>query len=123
MFTPLDPISPDDAWVTKEGRLSRVAHLWLNVLRRNVRRIDVYTPTLDPSSVAADTTAEQTFAVTGLIAGDVVLACSKPTHTAGAFVAGARVSGDDQLAVTFANVTAGAIDMPAEAYALVVLRP
>jgi len=123
MFTPLDPISPDDAWVAPDGRLSRVAHLWLNVLRLNVRSIANYTPSIDPASVAANTTSEQTFTVAGVQAGDVVLACNKPTHTAGLIVGHARVSADNEVALTFANVTAGAIDAPAETYALVTLRP
>lgn len=75
----------------------------------------VYSQTLTPVSVAANTTAEQTFTVTGLLAGTQVLV-NKPSATAGLGIVGVRVSALNTLAVTYANVTAAAIVPPAETY-------
>lgn len=85
-----------------------------------VGRITKYAPSINPASVAADTTAEQTFSVPGLLVGDVVLAVNKPTVTAGLGIVNARVSAADTLAITFSNSTAGAIDAAVETYEVVV---
>lgn len=66
------------------------------------------TASLTPAAVAANTTAEQTFAVTGLAVGDVVFV-NKPTAQAGLGIVGARVSAANTLAITFSNNTAGSI--------------
>lgn len=80
-----------------------------------------YTPSINPASVAANTSAEQTFSVPGLkVATDVVLAINKPTVTAGLSIGGFRVSADDTLAITFVNSTAAPIDAAAETYEVVV---
>lgn len=65
--------------------------------------------TLDVASVAAATTAEQTFTVTGLEVGEAVFV-NKPDLDAGLGIANARVSAANQIAITFVNATAGAID-------------
>lgn len=75
----------------------------------------LYTPTLTPVSVAANTTAEQTFTVTGLIAGSPVW-LNKPSYTQGLGIVGVRVSAANTLAINFGNVTAAAITPPAEQY-------
>lgn len=77
----------------------------------------VYNQTLTPTSVAANTTAEQTFTVTGLVAGSPVWV-NKPSWTNGLGVAGVRVSAANTLAITFANSTASAIVPPSEAYVI-----
>lgn len=64
--------------------------------------------TLSPASVAANTTAEQTFTVTGLAVNDVVFV-NKPTTQAGLGIAGCRVSAANTLAITFINATASPI--------------
>lgn len=86
-----------------------------------VTQIRVYTPTIDPASIAAATTAEQTFTVTGLTTADKVFV-SKPTLTAGVGIVNARVSAADTLAITFVNATAGALDPASEVYAVVAIR-
>jgi hypothetical protein len=70
---------------------------------------------LTPVSVAANTAAEQTFTIAGLVAGTEV-SVTKPTVTANLVVAGARVSAANTLAVNFANNTGTAIIPPAETY-------
>lgn len=73
-----------------------------------ITKIKKYTPSLSPVSVAANTTAEQTVTVTGLLATDVVIVI-KPTAQAGLGIVGARVSAADTLALTFSNNTASPI--------------
>lgn len=75
------------------------------------------TATLNPATVAANTSAEQTFTVPGLPAGTAVTV-SKPSVTNGIGIGGARVSAVNTLAVTFVNDTAVSIDPPQEAYTI-----
>lgn len=86
-----------------------------------ITKIVVYAPSLDVASVAANTTAEQLFAVVGLTLADKVFV-NKPSLTAGLGVVNARVSAVGQLAITFVNATAAAIDPVAETYAVVAMR-
>lgn len=86
-----------------------------------ITQIRVYAATIDPASIAATTTVEQTFTVTGLTTGDKVFV-NKPTVTAGVGIVNARVSAADTLAITFVNATAGAIDPVSEVYAVVAIR-
>lgn len=75
----------------------------------------IYTPTLTPASVAANTTAEQTFAVPGLVAASPVWV-NKPSATVGLGIAGVRVSSAGTLAINYCNGSAVAIVPPAETY-------
>lgn len=68
----------------------------------------LYQATLTPTSVATLTTAEQTFTVTGLIAGSAVWV-NKPSAQTGLGIVGARVSAANTLAVTFLNTTTGTL--------------
>lgn len=78
---------------------------------------------LTPAQVAANTTAEQTFAVAGLQVGDFV-EVNKPTTQAGLGVVNARVSAANTLAIAFSNNTgAGITPTAAESYQLMVIRP
>lgn len=79
--------------------------------------------TLSPSSVAANTTAEQTFTVPGLLPGDIVTV-GKPTSQAGLGIVNARVSAANTLAITFSNNTGSPISPTAsEVYQVCVDRP
>lgn len=78
---------------------------------------------LTPAAVAANTSAEQTFTVTGLAVGDVVGVINKPTAQAGLGIVGCRVSAANTLAITFANFTAGSLTpTAAEVYAFKISR-
>jgi hypothetical protein len=77
---------------------------------------------LDVASVAASTSAEQTFTVKGLRVGDWV-SVNKPSLHPGLVVSTARVSAADTLAITFGNTTAAAIDPGPESYLLFYFRP
>lgn len=87
-----------------------------------ITKIKVYTPSLSPSSVSANTTAEQTFSVTGLTTADTVYV-NKPTAQAGLGIVGMRVSTADALAITFSNNTGSPITPTAtETYRVVAIR-
>jgi hypothetical protein len=78
--------------------------------------------TLSPTSVAPNTTAEQTFTVTGLQLGDFV-EINKPTTQAGLGLVNSRVSAANTLAVAFVNATAATITpTAAEVYSCDVVR-
>lgn len=68
----------------------------------------VYTQALTPASVAPNTTAEQTFTVTGLVSGSAVLV-NKPSAQNGLAIMGARVSAVNVVAINFCNATATTI--------------
>ena len=84
--------------------------------------LDVVSVTINPASVSANTTSEQTFTVPGVKVGDCVQV-SKPSHTAGLVVSSARVSAVNTVAITFGNLTGSPIDAPSEAYLFQVVRP
>ena len=75
------------------------------------------TQTLTPNAVSANTTAEQTFTVAGLVSGTEVYV-TKPSVTVNLVVAGARVSAANTLAINFANNSGASITPPAEAYSI-----
>ena len=87
----------------------------------NEDRFGVLTMTIDPASVAANTSAEQTFTCKGLRTNDFVKV-TKPSATAGLVVGNARVSATDTLAITFGNLTASPIDAPSETWLVYVFR-
>jgi len=81
-----------------------------------------FTEKINPASIAANTTAEQTFTgITGLSTNDAVFV-NKPTLTAGIGIAGARCSAKNTLAITFINATGGAVDPAEETYTIVAIR-
>ena len=77
---------------------------------------------LDVASVAANTSAEQTFTVPGLTT-DMVVFVNKPSLSAGLVVGNARVSAANTLALTFGNSTAGAVDPASETYLVLWIKP
>ena len=74
----------------------------------NVNDMVTYSITLSPAQVAADTTAEELFTVTGIAATSLVYV-SKPTAQAGLGICGYRASAANQIGITFSNATAGAL--------------
>lgn len=90
--------------------------------RGNVQGLFHLRLSIDVASVAINTTAEQTFTLPGVRVGDVIIV-NKPTLNAGLGVCNSRVSANDQIALTFNNNTAGAIDPAAMTYDIIVFRP
>jgi hypothetical protein len=68
----------------------------------------LYSQALSPVGVAANTTAEQGFTVTGLVASSMVWV-NKPTNQIGLGITGCRVSGANVLAITYCNATGATI--------------
>ena len=90
----------------------------------NIWKLGVFSVTLSPVSVAPNTSAEQTFAATGigLLTTDLVVV-QKPTSQAGLVMGGTRVSAADTLAINFGNLTAATITPTAsEVYTVGVFR-
>ena len=95
---------------------------WLNEVSRysvDIRTVDV---TIDPDSVAANTSGAQNVTVPGLKVGDLILKVAKPTHTAGFLVGNAFMSAADTLTVQFINVSTGPIDAGSETYTVVYIK-
>lgn len=89
----------------------------------NIPKQSVISVTLSPAAVSANTTAEQTFTVNGLLPGDMVVA-TKPTSQAGLGLVNYRVSAANTLAITFSNNTGGSITPTTnEVYLVLVSRP
>jgi hypothetical protein len=79
--------------------------------------------TLSPATVAATTSAEQTFTVSGLQLGDMV-EVTKTQLQAGLGIGNSRVSAANTLAIQFLNVTNGTLTPAAgETYFVEVTRP
>jgi hypothetical protein len=94
---------------------------WLQYFWQRVNNIVNYSETLTPASVAANTTAEQTFTITGLTTNDVVIV-NKPSLDAGLGIVNVRVSTADTLAITYCNVTAGGLTPTSETYEIIAIR-
>lgn len=89
----------------------------------NVQKIGVFSLPLTPVAVGANTSAEQTFAATGigLLVTDFV-AVVKPSAQAGLGIVNVRVSAVDTLAITYMNDTSSSITPTAETYLVNVQR-
>lgn len=85
----------------------------------------LYSTAQTPSAVAANSTPEQAFTVTGVLAGSVVhvIRASAPTGgQAGLGIVGARVSAASTVQVNYCNVTANSITPTAENYLVIEIR-
>lgn len=112
--------TPNAALALEDTLYSLVANLLQSL--PSASGIRLYTAALTPSLVGANTTAEQTFTVTGLTTSDVV-AVNKPTAQAGLGIVGARVSATNTLAITFSNNTgSGITPTAAETYKVLAFR-
>lgn len=91
--------------------------------RGNINELQIVSVALTPSAVSANTTAQQTFTVTGVKTTDVVISVEKPSHQAGLGIVGARVTAADTVGITFSNNTgAGITPTAGETYDFVVAR-
>jgi len=88
----------------------------------NLDKIKIITMSINPASIAANTSAEQQFGVTGVLPGDVVFV-NKSSVDAGTGIVGARVSSANTVGITFGNFTGGAIDPGSQTFTLVIVRP
>lgn len=81
----------------------------VGVIIGNVQAMGVASLTLSPASVAANTTAEQTFTMPNIAATDAIAGVSKPTAQAGLGIVGYRVTAVNTIGITFSNNTASPI--------------
>lgn len=109
-------IDPPPKYATDEQR-----DIWLQRLRDVLPKVQTFSVTINPTAVAANTTSEQTFTVTGLTANDIVTV-NKPSHQTGLGIVNCRASAADTLAITFANVTGASIDPSSETYLVLAIR-
>jgi hypothetical protein len=88
------------------------------------KRVFRATITISPAIVSANTTAEQTFTLSGLVAStDSIIGVSKPTAQAGLGIVGWRVSADNTIAITFSNNTGSGITPTAsQSYTIHIYR-
>lgn len=92
------------------------------VIAGNVAVLNVVQVTWDIPSVAANTTEEETFTLTGVKVGDYVHV-SKADLDAGIVFGSARVTAADTVGVQITNPTAGAVDAASETVTVFVARP
>lgn len=96
----------------------------LGIILGNTQALGVASVALSPSIVGANTTAEQTFTVPGILAADMIVAISKPTAQAGLGIVGWRVSAAGTVGITFSNNTGSGITPTAgQTYLVCYLRP
>ncbi|HLG73616.1 MAG TPA: hypothetical protein VK009_24630 [Chloroflexota bacterium] len=77
----------------------------------------LFTPTLTPAAVAANSTAEQTFFLSNsILLGQSVVFVNKGSFQAGLGIVGARVPSTGNVAVTFINTTGSPITPASEVY-------
>ncbi len=102
---------------TSAGITPTANEIWhQQIFRRGpIAPLTVYSVSLAPVAVAPNTTAEQGFTVTGLVASTPVLVNNTaPTSNLG--IVGYRVSAANVLAITFANPTSATITPPTATY-------
>jgi hypothetical protein len=80
------------------------------------------TAALTPAAVGANTTAEQTFTVTGLLTTDKLLQVIKPTQQTNLGIAGFRISALNTLAITYVHTGGGSVTPSAETYSIIIWR-
>lgn len=83
-------------------------------------KVSPASPSLTPAVVAANTCAEQSFALSGVAAGDMVQV-SPPVSTTSAAVVAARASGADTVALTFCNPSSTGVVPDAGTYRLLIV--
>lgn len=79
-------------------------------------------PSLTPSPVGANTTAEQSFTIPGLQLGDFVDVNCNSGQTVGIGIVNVRVSANNTLAVQFVNSTGGSLTPTSGLYNINISR-
>ena len=123
VYRPVPPV-PSQTPLFEEGDEERLTQTWLRWFQRIQqlsRRVEVYRPTLTATSVAAQSTNEQTFTVAGLTTDDVIVV-NKITHQSGLSFGNVRVSAADTLAIQYLNTATAAVTPTSEAYRVATVR-
>ena len=129
----------DVQFADKNGIINYPWERWLfdiTAVQTDIRVVEI---PINPASVAANTTVEQTITITQVIdhdgntitiganvvvvdVGDIILQVIKPTNTAGIAIGQARVDTKNKIELQLINTTAGALDPASENYKFVVLK-
>lgn len=106
---------PVDIPMMVQERLNPTWLKWFATISDYISKYDKYEELFNPTSVAANTTSEQTITIANVASNDFVTV-SKPTHTTGLGIVNVRVSAENTIAITFMNSTISSIDPPEEIY-------
>lgn len=94
----------------------------VGVLAGNIASINLVSATVDLGSVAANTSEEETFTLTGVKVGDFV-SVQKENLEAGIVLGSARVEADGVVTVEVINATGSAVDAASATMSVLVIRP
>lgn len=95
-----------------------------DLCRGNLQSTIVLSVTLTPVAIATITSAEQTFSVPGLLAGDQISGVSlQAAWTVLVDIVNFRAVSNNTLGISFQNNTAGSLTPPAGTYLIEVNRP
>lgn len=95
-----------------------------DIARGNVQSTLLLSVSLTPAATGANTTAEQTFTIPGLLLGDQISGINfQAAWTVNVDIANYRVSANNTIAISFQNNTAGSVTAPSGAYLIEVNRP
>lgn len=121
--TPLGPIPRQVSlnYFDERFKISKDWGSFLNILRENTYDIRDFELTINPSSVGANSTSEQSFDAVEVDTTDVIVSVSKPTETSGIIIGNYR-AGDEKLFITFANVTSSSVNPPEETYLVTIIK-
>lgn len=92
------------------------------IIAGNIASINLVAATVDLGSVAANTSEEETFTLTGVKVGDFISVQSDDLE-AGIVLGSARVEANNTVTVEVINTTAGAINAASSTMAVLVIRP
>ncbi len=87
--------------------------------RGNIEAEKIFSISITPSQVAANTTAEQSFTVLGIAPGDYINVASAAAQTTGILVGNVRITAANTLTVQFANITGAGLTPVAGTYGVV----
>ena len=93
-----------------------------SIPRGNILKLFAVAITADVTSRTANTTTEFDFTVPGVLVGDIVVAVTKPSLSAGIGVVNARVKSDNTVAVSFVDATGAGVDPASEQWIFVIGR-
>lgn len=92
---------------------------WFSIVIDSIPFFRTSEVTLDPGSVAAQTSETETVTFNGVTTNDGIIV-NKPSHTAGIAVTG-FVSAANTVTIVFTNSSTGAIDPGSEDYKLIAI--
>lgn len=96
--------------IAPDGTVSVTWLAWFNLLIKSTK-ILVAAADYDPPNIGAGAVSQATIGISGVRQGDFATASFDPANTG--IVLLAQVTADDQVTVTFWNVTGGAINLAA----------